>query len=517
MYSAPHAGPQQWYRDHADGEKVTIYGTLSIFTSVDAAKPSLFFIDGMPVVGNTSGLEEVGNYVLIEANGQFVTEDGNRKFIVDSWARDVDLGFYSGTLRNENGQILFTFDDGSSTAYPLIDPPADVPLNTQSPESQLLINGNIRDGMFNWTTIQYFADSSQMGGGGGGGGLGFYPLNLSGTPIPFPTPAELSIPPANLDTTNALTYVVQEGDTLSQIASIYGLTPEQLMQANGLTEMTIFIGQSLLIPGTTAPPQLAGARGMLNITIYIREDGSERTQYAFLSSDPQNPYMIFEGNGLEELLPYHNKPIRIWGSADHLGQFGAPVISVERFEILFPDLQFQLMTGTEELVQLEGIEVVLLTTDSGERYVEFGTNCSDVFGYESMTSKRDNVEKMQLEVLAVPDLSFGGYPVICVFSTGIATDQNGNSYGMEMIASQPHTIPEPVFGTSSQPNLTIDSVELIYFASNPNIMLYDPTATERYPYMQPVWRFLGTYDTGEKAEFAVQALKPEYLLPDSNP
>lgn len=515
MYSMSGEPPQEWRREYADGEKVTIYGALSILPAVDTTQPTLFFIDGIPAIGNTNGLETVGNYVLVRADGQFVTENGFRKFIVDVWSRDVNLSFYSGTLRNEGGQIIFALDDGSGAEYPLIDPPADVPLNAPSPESQLLVNGIVIDGKFDWTIIQYFADSSQMGGGGGGGGMGFFDLNLSGTPIPFPTPGA-SLPPVNMDTSNALTYVVQEGDTLSQIASMYGLTPEQLMQANGLNEANIFIGQALVIPGTTAPPQLDGTRGMLNITIFVSDDGSERIQYAFLTNDPQNPYLLLEGDGLEELLSHNNKPVKIWGSADRLSEYGVPMITVERFEILFPELQFQLMFGSEESVQIEGREVILLTTENGENYVEFGSNC-DVLGAENMSSKQEGIELMQLEVLAVPDLSFGGYPAVCVFATGIASDRNENTYGMEMTAAQPQRIPEPVFGTSEQPNLTIDSVELVYYASSSNYMLYDPTVTERYPYMQPAWRIIGTYDTGDKVEIAVQALRTEFLSPNPVP
>jgi len=515
MYSMSGEPPQEWRREYADGEKVTIYGALSILPAVDTTQPTLFFIDGVPAIGNTNGLETVGNYVLVRADGQFVTENGIRKFIVDAWSRDVNMSFYSGTLRNEGGQIIFAFDDGSGAEYPLIDPPADVPLNTPSPESQLLVNGMVVDEKFDWTIIQYFADSSQMGGGGGGGGMGFFDLNLSGTPIPFPSP-ESSLPPVNMDTSNALTYVVQEGDTLSQIASMYGLTPEQLMQANGLNEANIFIGQALVIPGTTAPPQLDGTRGMLNITIFVSEDGSERIQYAFLTNDPQNPYLLLEGDGLEELMAHNNKPVKIWGIADRLSEYGVPMITVDRFEILFPDLQFQLMFGSEQVVQLEGREVILLTTENGDNYVEFGLNC-EVLGAENMSSKQEGIEKVQLEVLAVPDLSFGGYPAVCVFATGIASDSNGNTYGMEMTAAQPQRVPEPIFGTSEQPNLTIDSIELVYYASGPNYMLYDPTVTERYPYMQPAWRILGTYDTGDKIEIAVQALRTEFLSPDPAP
>ena len=48
-------------------------------------------------------------------------------------------------------------------------------------------------------------------------------------------------------------YIVQAGDTLGSIAAKYGISPDALMQANGLTEAAILnIGQSLSIPAPEA-------------------------------------------------------------------------------------------------------------------------------------------------------------------------------------------------------------------------------------------------------------------------
>jgi LysM repeat protein len=49
-------------------------------------------------------------------------------------------------------------------------------------------------------------------------------------------------------------YVVQVGDTLNRIAQLYGVTPAAITAANGLADANhIEIGQSLLIPGLSAP------------------------------------------------------------------------------------------------------------------------------------------------------------------------------------------------------------------------------------------------------------------------
>lgn len=46
-------------------------------------------------------------------------------------------------------------------------------------------------------------------------------------------------------------HLVQPGDTLSAIGQQYGVPYEAIMQANGLTTVTIFPGQTLLIPAPT--------------------------------------------------------------------------------------------------------------------------------------------------------------------------------------------------------------------------------------------------------------------------
>lgn len=50
------------------------------------------------------------------------------------------------------------------------------------------------------------------------------------------------------------TYAVQSGDTLFSIALRYGMTVGALMQANGLYNYWIFVGQVLKIPGQVPPP-----------------------------------------------------------------------------------------------------------------------------------------------------------------------------------------------------------------------------------------------------------------------
>lgn len=49
-------------------------------------------------------------------------------------------------------------------------------------------------------------------------------------------------------------YVVQEGDTLSGIAEMFGVTWDAIIQANNLqSQDSIFVGQELLIPVVATP------------------------------------------------------------------------------------------------------------------------------------------------------------------------------------------------------------------------------------------------------------------------
>jgi LysM repeat protein len=50
------------------------------------------------------------------------------------------------------------------------------------------------------------------------------------------------------------TYVVEEGDTLSGIADMFGVTWDAIIQANNLqSQDSIFVGQELLIPIAASP------------------------------------------------------------------------------------------------------------------------------------------------------------------------------------------------------------------------------------------------------------------------
>ena len=232
--------------------------------------------------GNVAGLNQVPANTLVEATGQFVADGGITKFDLASWkVSGLTEEGIEGTLEQVGGRVTLSAQEGS---FQLADLPADIPL----PFENAFVLGVRLGTTFDWTSIDNRGGNGR--GGGGGGGQGFYKINMSGTPVPLPTPVPTSLPPDQ--------------------------------QQAGL--------------------KIEGQRGLLNVTIYKQSDGSQRIEYALVSGNGTGsfPFMILEGD-LQALQSYNNRPVDIWGSVDHFNQDGNPVVKVDRYEIPFPDLQFQ--------------------------------------------------------------------------------------------------------------------------------------------------------------------------------
>lgn len=70
------------------------------------------------------------------------------------------------------------------------------------------------------------------------------------TAAPTEPPAEEEPPPEPTSAAEDGTYIVQEGDTPETIAAQFGISAEDLMDANGITDPTsLLIGDVLTIPG----------------------------------------------------------------------------------------------------------------------------------------------------------------------------------------------------------------------------------------------------------------------------
>ncbi len=69
--------------------------------------------------------------------------------------------------------------------------------------------------------------------------------------LPSPTPTTILPTP----TLTPVIYVVRPGDTLSAIATRFGVPVEELARANGIEDPNVIkVGQKLVIPGPTPPP-----------------------------------------------------------------------------------------------------------------------------------------------------------------------------------------------------------------------------------------------------------------------
>jgi hypothetical protein len=139
-------------------------------------------IDGYTTTGSLKGMDTLKPGTYVEATGQFIVENEIQEFKIQSWkvSKKLEDDGLLGTLHRDGAKvILSTADQGDYTLVP--DVPADLPL----PFENAFVIGTTIGNTFDWKSIDYRTTAS--GGGGGGGGFGFYQLNLSGNPIPFPT------------------------------------------------------------------------------------------------------------------------------------------------------------------------------------------------------------------------------------------------------------------------------------------------------------------------------------------
>ena len=281
------------------------------------------------------------------------------------------------------------------------------------------------------------------------------------------------------------------------------------MQLNNLTDSNIYIGQPLYVPipePTEQPVQ--DLRGYLSISAYSNGDGTSSKQYNLeVVQDNGTTIYSMEGTLLDELDPYNALPILVTGKINTAG-----ILVVNSYKIPYPDLDFQILKGAQKTEQLDGQNVIVFTTEDGKSYVE--VLATNPFPLDSGSFTGYPGDLIQQEVLIIPDEMFGGMPIAHVYQSSIIQE------GAPEMQVQANKI--PVYNESDdanlpseyiQPNLTIHTVELAYYVSNPYYQVNDLNYSQRSPYIQPVWRFRGLYDDGTEFDMLVQALKQEFLLP----
>jgi hypothetical protein len=450
--------PQTWARAYGLDTPFTIYGHVAAVPALKAGQPPLLTLDIFTLGGKTTGMENIGKDVLVRASGRFVESGGIRIFQVDEWQVLSQYGpsylpdVLQGSLRQEGDQVIFSAN-GADYALPGV--PADVPL----PLTDVTVSGYLMEPVFEWQTITWFNNQSHGGGGGGGGGGNFAQLNLSGTAVPWPTTQ----------------------------------TPENPNPG-----------------GPSIGQNLEGVQGLFMVTIYEKADGSRRSEYAL---SVKGVYYLLQGEGLSTLDAYHNRPVNIWGTVSAYNQNQTPVVTVQRFEVPYPDLKIQIVRGTQKKTTLAGESGVVFTAEDGSRYAQLSPNGISTPGETILGVEGDLVE---MEVLIIPGETFAGLPGMRTFGGGLAVNpKNGQTTSREITADQPQVITESDQASPPMPELTIEKIELVYFTSDPRYATAYPDAMS--PYLQPVWRFYGHYSTGDEAEILIQALKQENLLPEAAP
>jgi LysM repeat protein len=494
-----------WQRQYPTDQPLSLYGRATSYPALEEGIPPFVAIGNFTTTGNLAGLDALPANTIVEATGQFQIEGNIRRFVLDSWriseAYEISL---VGTLQHAGNKVILQADDG--TAIELPDAPSDLPFDILTPDQPLTVSGFSVGGNLVWNLIQYFPPGSSSGGsGGGGGGTGLYKLNLTGTPIPFP-PAAI----ASQTSIDSNTYIVQAGDTLTKIASDFGVSLDALLQANDIGDpSTIYVGQELTIPDLiqNEPQKVEGLRGNLNIVIYKQADGSQRAEYRLVADQPPHPFLILQGENLEVLQAYQNRPIDVWGTLSPNPDTPS-ILQVERYEIPFPDLQFQILRGTQETTTLEGKPATLFTTEDGQTYAQLSP-IGEI--NDSMVGRQG--DQILIEALVIPGETFGGYPGLRMYGASIAINpKNGQPADMQTTADRIPTYDEPSPSESQPPTATIEQVELVYYTHDPRYKLPDQSGEPSY--IQPMWRFYGHYSTGDEFEILVQALQKEYLSPE---
>lgn len=491
---------ESWRRTFPLDQTITYFGYMwSTGKSITGGVP-LITLDGYTVTGNIESVTENMQNIFVEATGQLHDIDGVKTFEFQSWKvyDGYDEG-YVGTIQREGEQVVINTIEGKKLILP--DMPSDVPL----PLENAYIMGVTQGDTFEWKSFDTRM-AQGGGGGGGGGGSGFYKLNLSGTPVSFPTPKPTPAPGLS-----AGDYIVKEGDTLSKIADTFGVSLDALMQANGISENMIYVGQALVIPGgiSSVPQKIEDQRGMLSVTIHKKVDGSQVTEYNFFGADrSEQSYSSFlTGENLQGLDQYHGLPINIWGTIST--ENGA--INVERYEIPFPDLQFQIVNGRQKLINIEGQPVTIFTIENGTSYVQLmpdGSPDNSIIGIQG--------DLIQQEILIIPDESFGNRPALRIYA---GSSIEADLPELTLTAHEPYTYDDSENAAPENyipPTLTIEKVELVYYMPDPRYII-TPELVIDQRYLQPAWLFRGHYSDGSEFEILIQALKGEFLLPEFAP
>jgi hypothetical protein len=170
-------------------------------------------------------------------------------------------------------------------------------------------------------------------------------------------------------------------------------------------------------------------------------------------------------------------------------------------------LQIQSWNGTEQIITLEGKDVVLFTTSGGENYViksslDWGAegNLIGILG-----------DLIEIEGFVIPDQLFGGYSILKDLAGSYPTDGVVESAQIYLWDHTQDPASNP--GVALRGKVTIDKIELAYDAINLDCCQHLLVRIQYGPwlYVQPMGYSMVTSDDGRRFILQVQALPDEYL------
>jgi hypothetical protein len=460
---------QSWVQSYQPGEKVDLYGWVNTYQPVDQTMPPLVMMNNLPVIGASSAMIPSSPYDVrfIHTWGEIQDNTmGGIELNLTGWEDSSLMEEYiTGTLQTQDGSLQLVTPDRVLT---LINPPADISVGFQVGVQGVILEGD--PATFDWKFIETgeipfsYGASNSCGGGGGGGGGSTPDANFGGGRFAF---LNFDTGPAPVATQVIVPY--QPGDEIQAVTGIASITKHLYLGDKSSIEVNFY---------PDPPDSLAPGWG-----------------YAL------------NGENLAGIEQYQNLPVRIWGFVDHLDK-GIVFIKIDHYEPVYPGIQIQAWSGTEQIVSLEGQDVVIFTTTTGESYV---VNSSLDWGAEGNVIGNLG-DLIELEGYVKPDQQFGGYSIL--------KDLAGSYPGDDVVDSAQISIWDHTQDPGSNPgavlqgNVTIDRIELAYDAINLDrcqaSAAQDPNMAP-WLYVQPMWIFNGHFDDGRRLIVQVQALPDEYL------
>jgi hypothetical protein len=221
-----------WYRAYPQDETITLYGWMRAFKPLNGGQP-LVTLDNHLLKGDLSAVQEFGpSPQFAQATGRFHAENGLVAFEIDSW-QPLDSQMEEapiGTLQQQGDRVVLVTTEGETLVMPDVSADRSLP---SLPMENVFVIGVRQGDVFQWKSLDLRMAESNNRGGGGGGGIGLYKLNLSGTPIAFPTATP--VPQATLPVAGGgAAYTILAGDTLHSIAAAFGTVQRAERPANDL-------------------------------------------------------------------------------------------------------------------------------------------------------------------------------------------------------------------------------------------------------------------------------------------